>query len=340
MASSLDRSRLLAFAAFLAGLGLTLWVLSRVRLEAMLERIGAVGPAGAAWVILAQLALYAPLGLAWWLAAPGEPIRRLPVFVWGSLVAEAAANLLPFSQLGAALAASRAAQLGGVRASRALGSNLVDIGMELAGQVIYTVAGVSLLMSRPGSPSPTSAHWAPLLASLLVSALLVLAFVAGQTRILALATRLLERIGPVAGQRSASVLNAVRAAHRKRWRLSACLALHAAAWFASAAGAWLILRFMGWPLPAVSVLCIESLAFAFRNAAFFVPAGLGVQEGAYVWLGSLFGLPAETALALSLVKRARDLLIGAPVLVSWQVMEVRRRIARASRRKARLAGSV
>ena len=55
-----------------------------------------------------------------------------------------------------------------------------------------------------------------------------------------------------------------------------------------------------------------------------VPSGLGVQEGAYALLGPLFGLPADAALALSLLKRARDLAIGIPLLLGWQVIESRR----------------
>jgi hypothetical protein len=42
-----------------------------------------------------------------------------------------------------------------------------------------------------------------------------------------------------------------------------------------------------------------------------VPNAVGVQEGAYILLGAIFGLSAETVLALSLLKRARD---GAAVL--------------------------
>lgn len=51
-----------------------------------------------------------------------------------------------------------------------------------------------------------------------------------------------------------------------------------------------------------------------------------VQEGAYALLGPLFGLPVEAALALSLLKRARDITIGVPVLLSWQLVESRRRL--------------
>ena len=70
---------------------------------------------------------------------------------------------------------------------------------------------------------------------------------------------------------------------------------------------------------------IESVLFAIRNAAFIVPSGLGVQEGAYALLGPLFGIPVEAALALSPAQtRARDIAIGVPVLLSWQLLESRR----------------
>ena len=74
------------------------------------------------------------------------------------------------------------------------------------------------------------------------------------------------------------------------------------------------------------MVAIESLLFAIRNAAFMVPSGLGVQEGAYALLGPLFGLPPEAALALSLLKRARDVAVGVPALISWQIVEGRRRL--------------
>ena len=91
-------------------------------------------------------------------------------------------------------------------------------------------------------------------------------------------------------------------------------------------GAWVILTLIGHPLPFLSVVAIESLLFAIRNAAFMVPGGLGVQEGAYALIGPLFGLPAEVALALSLLKRGRDLTVGIPALLTWQFVESRRRL--------------
>jgi uncharacterized membrane protein YbhN (UPF0104 family) len=100
--------------------------------------------------------------------------------------------------------------------------------------------------------------------------------------------------------------------------------LHLACWIASAAEVWLALRLAGEPLPWGAVLAIESLLYAIRTAAFVVPQAVGVQEGAYLVLGAAFGLTPEMALALSLLKRARDLVIGLPAIGVWQAIESNR----------------
>ena len=40
-------------------------------------------------------------------------------------------------------------------------------------------------------------------------------------------------------------------------------------------------------------------------------------------IGALVGLPADLALAVSLLKRARDLIKGVPALLQWQLIESR-----------------
>jgi len=61
-----------------------------------------------------------------------------------------------------------------------------------------------------------------------------------------------------------------------------------------------------------------------RGAAFAVPGGLGVQEGGYIALCAMFGIPVQEALALSLAKRVADVAVGLPGLIAWQVVEGRR----------------
>ena len=60
---------------------------------------------------------------------------------------------------------------------------------------------------------------------------------------------------------------------------------------------------------------------AIRGAAFAVPGALGVQEGGYVLLASLVGLPSHAGLALSLGKRTREILLGLPGLLYLHLSE-------------------
>src|SRR5712692_3870586 len=52
--------------------------------------------------------------------------------------------------------------------------------------------------------------------------------------------------------------------------------------------------------------------------------GSGVQESGYVLVGNLLGIPGETAFALSLIARVRELGFGIPGLIGWQLIEGRR----------------
>lgn len=86
--------------------------------------------------------------------------------------------------------------------------------------------------------------------------------------------------------------------------------------------AYWALQLLGHPVSLTAALAIEGLTQAVRHAAFFVPAGVGVQDVAVVLLAQLFGVDREIALSLALVKRMREVLFGCLALVSWQVAEV------------------
>jgi putative membrane protein len=86
--------------------------------------------------------------------------------------------------------------------------------------------------------------------------------------------------------------------------------------------AYWALELLGHPVSLGGALAIEGLTQAVRHAAFFVPAGLGVQDAAVVLLAQMFGVDREVALSLALVKRMREVLFGCCSLGSWQVAEV------------------
>jgi putative membrane protein len=324
-----SNARTTALIAAVVGLFIATGVIAYYNAGKVLAAVAPIGWGGFATVIAAQVVLFVPLGLAWWVVDPEGRVARAPVFMWGRIAREAASDVLPFSQVGGLVISARCAVLGGVSAASAFGSNIVDVTVEMVAQILYTLLGLVLLARHLGLASGTQSKllW-PIVGSVGVGLIIVVSFIATQRKGLASLGKFIQRLAPSAAEHTQAMTEVIEAAYGKPWRLLLGLLLHLLAWFGGAAGTWLILDLMGHPLPFASVATIESLLFAARNAAFVVPSGLGVQEGVYALLGPLFGLPADAALALSLLKRGRDIAIGVPVLLSWQLAEGRQSLKR------------
>jgi putative membrane protein len=112
--------------------------------------------------------------------------------------------------------------------------------------------------------------------------------------------------------------------YARRSDLAASGLVHLVGWLVGVAEVLIVLDFMGHPVTIGEALVIDSLAQAVRGAAFVVPGALGVQEAGLILLCGIFGVPPEQALALSLIKRAADLVIGVPGLVALQILEGKR----------------
>ena len=144
---------------------------------------------------------------------------------------------------------------------------------------------------------------------------LMIALAAAQRWVLPLAGRIAQRVVPGSLAATQEVTIALAATYERHARIVLAFLLNLLGWVASAAGAWVVLRLMQVPVSIWTALSIESVIFILRSAAFAVPGGIGVQEAGYALVAPLFGLPAESALALALAKRARDLAIGIPTLL-------------------------
>jgi hypothetical protein len=191
------------------------------------------------------------------------------------------------------------------------------------------LVGVAILIARaPKSPSSESLANTAMIGTLL-AALGALAFLAIQRRAFGYAERLGTRILPRAAASVGAVHDAMVTLHAAPLRLFLSAAIHLVGWFASAFTAFVALRLMGIHAAFASIVSIEALLCAIRSAAIIVPNALGVQEAAYTMLMPLFGLPASIGLALSLLKRARDITVGIPILLIWQAQEGERALDRA-----------
>jgi putative membrane protein len=286
--------------------------------DAVIRSLVAIGWGGFAVICLIHLALIAVMGIAWWALVPDAPAW---VFIWGRLTRDAGSEVLPLSQMGGSVLGARAVTVAGVPGPVAAASTIVDLTLEFFAKLAYTALGVLLLLHL----RPASAAVLPITTGIAVAALTAIAFVVVQRHGFALFDRFARALGRGWADRTAAGAASVHAELGRTYRRKAGLwtgfFLHLACWVASAIEVWIALRLAGRALDFAVVLVIESLLYAIRTVAFAIPNAVGVQEGAYILLGGAFGLTPEMALAVSLLKRARDLAIGLPALGSWQAIE-------------------
>ena len=291
--------------------------------------VGRAGWSGFALICVWQLVIFVPLGLAWDQIARARLIRRPLLFVWGRMVRDASANCLPFSQVGGFFFGARAVMLHGLSWPVATATTVVDVTAEFLAELVFVGVGLSILITRV----PRAAAAAlPIEVGLGLAILGAIVFVWLQRGAAPLFARIAERI---AGRRfgmaraGLSTLHAEMAAlYRHTGRLFASFALHLLGWLASGVATFIAFRVLGVAIDFDAALAIEALLSGIAAAAFLVPVSAGIQEASYAGLGALFGIPAELSLAVSLIRRARDLAVGVPILLAWQMLEVRRLHAR------------
>lgn len=306
------------------GLALTLYlVMMYGGVDAVRHAADSVGLRGLAVLCLYSLVLFVPLGLAWYSLMPGTPLRECRLFIWARMVRDAAAEVLPFSQIGGMAIGARAAILYGLPAPLAVGSMVVDVTTEMLAQIAYILVGVLILSVREASLARSYTMW------LLVG--VVLASIGGGLFVALqryghhwVARKLAPRLFPDALAATTAVAAALDDIYRSRVRIGLSLALHFFGWVMSAVGTWIIFRLLGYDVDLAPVIALESLVCAVRSAAFWDPNALGVQEVTYTLLSHLAGVQPEVGLEVSLLKRARDAAIGIPILLVWQAMESQR----------------
>ncbi len=314
-------------AAALIGLALAVWLVFHIGVEAVWDAIAAVGFGGFALLCAAGFAVVALMGCAWLALVPNTAPRDLVTFVIGRQTRDSAGDILPFSQLGGIVIGARAVILRGVSPALAFASAITDVTTELMAQIVFVLLGIGLALAQLRASATTAPYVDGLILGTLLLVPGIAAFVVLQRRGSALATRLAGRFLPAALEHTAAFSDAMRAMYDSPGRLAASSTIHLLSWVASGGLIWLSVRLIGARLDFFSCIAIEALLAALRSATVFVPAAIGVQEAGYAALMPLFGLGPEVGLAVSLLRRARDVVIGVPVLLAWQVLEGRRALA-------------
>ncbi|MEM5404456.1 MULTISPECIES: flippase-like domain-containing protein [Paraburkholderia] len=243
---------------------------------------------------------------------------------------ESVNSLLPAGQIGGPVAMVRQLGQRGMSMRNAAAAITVSTTLQAVAQIVFAVFGIVLFSAYAANGAPRDLGVAALIATAVLGGLIALFYVAQRRGLFG---RLLRLASKVFGKRDWSALatradaidEAVTSLYALRGRVAASFALSLAGWLVGTVEVWLALRFLGHPVGWIDALLLESIGQAIRGAAFAIPGSLGVQEGGYLLLAPLVGLPPEAALALSLAKRAREILLGLPGLLylhfserSWQ----------------------
>jgi putative membrane protein len=281
-----------------------------------------VGGKGFVAFCIWQLVVMAMLGVAWWLVVPPTGRRPLPIFIWGRMVRDSAAVCLPFSPVGGFVIGARAVTLHGIAWPVAAISTVVDLTAEFAAEIIFALGGLMILLDRTSDAGIS--HLAEIgVAIALAAGLGILKLQRGVASLFVrLGKRLLGQWFAGAEQDGVSTVELSKM-YGDGARLALCTTAHVVGWFGKGLGNWIAFRLLGSDLDLMGGLAIEGLLHIVMATAVLIPGYAGVQEAGYVALGSIFGVPPEISLGVSLVRRARDIAIGIPTLLFWQFIEVR-----------------
>jgi putative membrane protein len=320
--------KLAAYIAGLLGLALLTVLVVHTDLPALLQTWKLASPA-LLWLIPYRLMFFALYAIGWRaLLRPFDPEGRagFGYVLLVTTVREGVDRLLPVASLGGSVV--------GVRLMRWRGLAIAPVSATIIAEILLTLialylqgilATLILFGSQPGDHHRVIVVLA-LSLPIPVITLLLLRYGSVFERM----QRILRPLVGFTGADTALTLDA---------QLQACLGrvstlafagtLQFVALVCASFEVWWALRIFEHPVSASSAVMLEGLTQAVRHLAFIVPGGLGVQEAALVLFGHALGVSTELALAVSAVKRAREVLCGVPPLLWWQLQEARR--LRASR---------
>jgi len=233
---------------------------------------------------------------------------------------ESANSLMPAGQIGGPVLMARHLAQRGQALQDAAAAITVSTTLQTFAQIAFALLGVALLGLQASHISQLALRTSSLIASALL-AVQVGGFYWMQRR--GFFSKLMRAATRFAGKRDWSqwmsqaeaIDIAVQLTYARSGPVAASFLLSLIGWLVGTGEVYLILQLIHHPVGWIDALLLESLGQAIRGAAFAIPGALGVQEGGYLLLAPLAGLPPDAALALSLAKRTRELLLGIPGLL-------------------------
>jgi putative membrane protein len=264
--------------------------------------------------------------LAWWALFP-KP-ERLPVreLFWMRWIGESVSTLVPSAAVGGDVVRARLAALGGTPIPTAAASVLVDITLGVFVQIGFTLLGLGLIVSVTGHQGFVR----PTLIGAVIGVLAIIGFyVVQRLGMFRFIGKMISRLANADDWHSLvhsgqSLDQAIRRLYARRRGVIGCCVWTTISLILGSGEIWIALHALDLRATFVNALILQSMVLTIRSAVFPVPGALGVQEGGYVLVGNLLGIPGDAAFALSLIARVREVIFGIPGLILWQLIEARR----------------
>ncbi len=318
--------RRMSIVFFLAGLFVAAWLFNGINAAGVVRSIASIGW-GFILVLGVRVVLLYVDSHSWRLLLLAGVRPSLHLSAFQRWIGEGVTVLLPFASISGELVRVRLAIVYGLRGAVAFASIVMDAVVAVVSQILFLGIGVALYVSiGSGSDALRGSMGFALIALLLAAGAMAMAirgewlgrfgkilknvFSSSQASWLAEAMNSVdEQIAEITARRAAFLRSLL-------WRLLG--------WVLGAAEIALVLYLLGKPISLGEALMLDALTTAVRTAFFFVPAGLGVQEGTLLLLGATLGIGGETMMAAALIKRARELVFGLPAVLAWQWVEAER----------------
>ena len=297
-----------------AGVALLAILLATHGAGAVREIVAQVG-----WQAVIVIAAHLPVTLlatvGWQVLLPLDRRPPLTFLFRVRLIKEAVNALLPVAQVGGDVVRAKLSVRNGLTLAEATASCVVDVLAGTVGLVLFVLTSLVVAMATLHDPRLAQAGLALVG---IVAAIALAAFIAHKAGVGRRLGQVSQRWSAIAG-RVGELGEAFRGIGRQRANLFASWAWHMAAWIAGAFETYVSMWALGLNPTLLQALIVEGLAQTAKVVGFAIPGALGVQEGGYLLLGGALGLTPDQALALSLLRRLRELTLGGIGLVLWRL---------------------
>jgi putative membrane protein len=247
-------------------------------------------------------------------------------------IGESVSSLVPSAAVGGDIVRARLATIHGAPVATAAATVLVDLTLGVFTQAVFALVGLVLLVNATGQKNFVG----PTVIGIVVGIVAVSGFYFVQRLgMFGFLARIIAKLANSSDWQSlvhggTAFDEAVRSLYSQRRKVTICCGLTILSFVLSSGEVWIAMWALNLHATIANAVILQSMALAIRSAAFAVPAGLGVQEGGYVIVACLLGIGSdasrcgELGFALSMIARVRELGIGIPGVIGWQLVEARR----------------